>query len=270
MLGRGTKPRNSFWLLFAATFVAAFSITFSAQTGDPTHFVGATISNEWVDFYGTTFTILGAPAEVGDEVGVFDPDGVLCGAFVVHTEGVYGFLHIYGDDLTTPAVDEGAIAGDALTFVAWDAGDGVELSCVTAVITGLDPPQWTADGDIWSVNLSTVSVPEDVTDSIAESRSEMHVDRVTGIATMTITITNISAADLLSPMTAVIDNISSAEVTVANADGVTPDGKPSFDLNDELGNGVLSPGESVAFTLQFNNPNRGRFSFEVKVFAVRP
>jgi hypothetical protein len=268
--GRGIKLRNSSWLFFTAILVVTFSITFGAQTVDPAHFVGGTLSSEWVDFYGTTFAVLGAPAEVGDELGVFDPDGVLCGAFVVHTEGVYGFLHVYGDDSTTPAVDEGAIAGDALTFVAWDASDGREIPCAATVITGSEPPQWTADGDIWNVNLSAVGVPEDVTDSIAESRSQMHVDRVTGIGTMTVTITNVSADNLVSPMTAVIDNISSAEVTVANADGVTPEGKPSFDLNGELGDGVLSPGESVAFTLQFYNPDRVRFTFDVKVFAVRP
>ena len=72
-----------------------------------------------------------------------------------------------------------------------------------------------------------------------------------------------------SPTTAVIDEISSVEVTVANADGVTPEEKPSFDLDNELGDGILSPAESVAFTLQFNNPNRLRFTFAVRVFAVR-
>ena|GEM_PF-2161040 len=270
MLGAGTKLRKSVWLFLTTIFLITFSITFGAQTGDPAYFVGGTVSNEWVDFYGTTFTILGAPAEIGDELGVFDQDGVLCGAFVVRTVGIYGFLHVYGDDYTTPTVDEGAMEQDALTFVAWDSSEGREVPCTATVITGPELPQWTADGDIWNVNLNAVAVPEDVTGSIAESRSQMHVDRVTGIGTMTVTITNISADNLLSPMAAVIDNISNAEVTVANADGVTPEGKPLFDLNDELGDGVLSPGESVAFTLQFNNPNRVRFTFDVKVFAVRP
>ena len=181
MLGREAKRRNGFWLFLAATFLVTFSTTFSAQTGDPAHFVGGTLSSEWVDLYGTTFAVLEAPAAVGDELGVFDPDGVLCGAFVVHTEGMYGFVHVYGDDPTTPEVDEGAVAGDALTFVAWDASDGREIPCAATVITGPEPPKWTADGDIWNVNLSAVGVPEDVTNSISESRSGMHVDRVTGI-----------------------------------------------------------------------------------------
>jgi len=265
--------RRRFKTIFPVVLAVMILVALWAAPGvhstGPVHFVGNTVSNVWVDFYGTIFTVQGAPAEVGDEIAVFDPDGVLCGTCVVRIAGSYGFLHVYGDDPTTPDVDEGADVGDALTFVAWDTSDGREIPCAGTVITGPEPPQWTSDGDVWSVNLSTVSLPEDVTDSISESRSDMHVDRVTGVATMTVTITNISASDLASPMTATIDNISSPDVTVANADTVTPEGKPAFDLDEEVGDGALSPGESVAFTVQFNNPNRVRFTFEVKVFAAR-
>lgn len=51
----------------------------------------------------------------GDQISVFDPDGVLCGFFAVDTPGRYGFLHVYGDDPAT-ADDEGARIGDRLTF----------------------------------------------------------------------------------------------------------------------------------------------------------
>ena len=268
MFGRANF-KVSFLLLLVAMILVAFSVAPGVQSIGPVDFVGKTLSDVWVDLHGTTFTIQGAPAEVGDEIAVFDPDGVLCGACAVRLQGTYGFLHVYGDDPTTSDVDEGASAGDALTFVAWDMSEGREIPCAATVITGPQPPQWTNDGDLWNVNLSAVDVPEDVTDSIAESRSEMHVDRVTGIATMTITIMNISADGLLSPMTGVIDNISSPEVTVANAEAATPEGKPLFALDNEVGDGVLSAGESVVFMLQFNNPNRVRFTFEVKVFAVR-
>jgi hypothetical protein len=264
-----TEFKVSFPLLLAAMIFVVFSVAPNVQSIGPVHFVDNAVSNVWVDLYGTDLTIQGAPAEVGDEIGVFDPDGVLCGASVVRIQGTYGFLHVYGDDATTLDVDEGASVGDALTLVAWDASEGREIACAATAITGPQPPQWTNDGDLWNVNLSALAVPEDVSGLISESRSEMHVDRVTGVATMTITITNISAGDLVSPMMASITNISSTDVTVANADGVTPEGEPSFDLDDELGDGALSPGESVAFTVQFNNPNRVRFTFEVKVLAVR-
>jgi uncharacterized cupredoxin-like copper-binding protein len=266
---RRTNVKLSFSLLLAVMMLVVLSVAPSVQSVGPVHFVDKTVSNVWVDFYGTTFTVQGAPAEVGDEIAVFDPDGVLCGGCVVHLQGTYGFLHVYGDDPTTLDVDEGASVGDVLTFVAWDASEKREISCAATAITGPQPPQWTNDGDLWNVNLSALAVPEDVSGLISESRSEMHVDRVTGVATIMITITNFSGGDLVSPMMAVITNISSADVAVANADGVTPEGEPSFDLDDELGDGALSPGESVAFTVQFNNPNRVRFTFEVKVLAVR-
>ena len=63
-----------------------------------------------MDFFGYIDGVV-----VGDKVTVFDFDGVLCGEFTVNKAGQYGFLHVYGDDPNT-SVDEGAKAGDLLTF----------------------------------------------------------------------------------------------------------------------------------------------------------
>ena len=63
-----------------------------------------------MDFYGYI-----EEAGVGDIISVFDPDGTLCGEFVVKKAGQYGFLHVYGDDRGTEK-DEGAGYGDELTF----------------------------------------------------------------------------------------------------------------------------------------------------------
>jgi len=63
-----------------------------------------------MDFYGHI-----DGASIGDRLTVLDPDGTLCGEFVVKKPGQYGFLHVYGDDLTTD-VDEGATSGDELRF----------------------------------------------------------------------------------------------------------------------------------------------------------
>ena len=64
-----------------------------------------------MDFFGTIDGVM-----VGDRVTVADPDGVLCGEFVINKAGQYGFLHVYGDDPGT-AEDEGAQSGDFLTFM---------------------------------------------------------------------------------------------------------------------------------------------------------
>jgi len=60
-------------------------------------------------------TLIDGPAMPGTEIGVFDPDGVLCGSFRIKTTGQYGMLHIYGDNPDTQ-IDEGANDGDILSF----------------------------------------------------------------------------------------------------------------------------------------------------------
>ena len=67
-----------------------------------------------MDFYGNA-TLDGAPIPVGAVVTAYDPDGVWCGEFTVTTVGQYGFLPVYGNDSTTD-VDEGAVAGDTISF----------------------------------------------------------------------------------------------------------------------------------------------------------
>jgi hypothetical protein len=74
-------------------------------------------TDEWSDFWGT-LTINGKPAPVGTIVAAYDPDGVYAGDYILTQAGQYGFLHAYGDDATTVS-DEGAEAGDTLTFVAF-------------------------------------------------------------------------------------------------------------------------------------------------------
>ena len=75
-------------------------------------------TSEWADFYGY-INISGEPAEQGDEIGAYDNNGILCGVFVVDDKGQYGFLHVYGDDLTT-SQDEGARQGQEINFKIYD------------------------------------------------------------------------------------------------------------------------------------------------------
>lgn len=70
----------------------------------------------WTDFQSNSSTANGVPLPVGSIVQAFDPQGIMCGEFVTHTEGSYGYLHVYGDDPTTPGVDEGAVTDDTITF----------------------------------------------------------------------------------------------------------------------------------------------------------
>ncbi len=72
----------------------------------------------WMTLSGT-LGLPDGPAGLGVEVAVFDPDGVLCGHWIVTSRGVYGDLRVYGDDPSTPG-DEGAREGDRLTVKVWD------------------------------------------------------------------------------------------------------------------------------------------------------
>jgi hypothetical protein len=108
------------------------------------------------NFYSGNTTYNGNPVPVGSIIDAFDPDGVLCGRFIVHTAGSYGFMPVYGDDSNTPLEDEGAEAGDSITFMVngrqavvtgdptWtnQANDEVDLNVASAIIslTAVDMP----------------------------------------------------------------------------------------------------------------------------------
>ena len=85
-----------------------------------------------VDFYGYCKSL-----KQSDVVTVYDPDGVLCGKFVVETEGQYGVIHVYGDDVTTSDIDEGASSGDVLSFYVNDT---------VAIPLNEESVIWTSDG----------------------------------------------------------------------------------------------------------------------------
>ena len=96
-----------------------------------THFsLGVRPTEKWMDVYGN-LTIGGQPAEIGDEVAAFDSDGLICGIFRLRFEGIYGFLHVYGDNDSTEE-DEGAKAGDVLTFRVYDRSENKELDAVAS------------------------------------------------------------------------------------------------------------------------------------------
>ncbi|MGK2906998.1 MAG: FG-GAP repeat domain-containing protein [Desulfuromonadales bacterium] len=73
---------------------------------------------------------------VGDELAVFDADGILCGRTQVTVEGEFGPLTVYGDDPATVGVDEGASEGETLTVRLWDSQRQKELPVRTLQLNG--------------------------------------------------------------------------------------------------------------------------------------
>lgn len=79
-------------------------------------------TNVWADFKGNV-TFNGQPAPVGSIVDAFDPGDLHVGQYIVgisgaanDSAGIYGFLHVYGDDNLTDGLHTGALNGDSITF----------------------------------------------------------------------------------------------------------------------------------------------------------
>ena len=68
-------------------------------------------------------TIDGIPAGTGDWAAAFDEDGNCAGASELVLDGGTAYINIsiYGDDSTTPDVDEGMNAGEDFVLRLWDS-----------------------------------------------------------------------------------------------------------------------------------------------------
>jgi len=96
-------------------------------------------------FYSLNSTFEGRLLQIGDIVTAKDPDGVICGVYVVDREGEYGYMPVYGDNPYTEA-DEGATDGEELTFY-------INGQCAHPL--GFDEPLRTPDVRLREVDLMT-------------------------------------------------------------------------------------------------------------------
>jgi len=90
-----------------------------------------------VDLYGEVY-IDGKPAPEGTKVEAY-VRGIKCGETLVSRSGLYGFLHVYGDDPFSPVL-EGALQGDEISL------------CVNGLPADARAV-WTKDGDRIRVNI---------------------------------------------------------------------------------------------------------------------
>jgi hypothetical protein len=93
------------------------------------------------------------PVAAGDDLAVFDPDGVLCGRGLVTVAGEFGPLLVYGDDPATPEVDEGAVEGDVLIVRLWDSQRQQELPVRSLQLNGERQALTWSDGGGGTVKL---------------------------------------------------------------------------------------------------------------------
>ncbi len=107
-------------------------------------------TSEWISLWSDATEVGGSPVETGAVIQARDPQGVLCGEFVVKTDGTYGLMSVYRDDPLTLGFDEGAEPGDGLFFTI----NGAE-----ADEQGPDAAVWTGNGDVLHVDLNVETVP---------------------------------------------------------------------------------------------------------------
>lgn len=148
------------WLLFSVVFVGTAKADHFLPLPDATPI--------FCDYLGKSFKINGADAQLEDEIAFFDPNGVLCGVYVVERVGEYGIVHVYGDDTSTTEVDEGASDREVLTVKIWDASEVVELNGTCVMLSGGEnegsfvtssvPPIW-HKGRSFVLNIDTALPP---------------------------------------------------------------------------------------------------------------
>ena len=112
--------RSPHWAAFLVCFEAMIGCSFTALA-QPAEFA-FTPTNSSGTFYGQA-TVNGVPANANDWIAAFDDMGNCAGAAqVVMNDGLaYINLPIYGDDMTTSAVDEGITGTEPFTLNLWRA-----------------------------------------------------------------------------------------------------------------------------------------------------
>jgi hypothetical protein len=110
----------------------------------------------------------------------------------------------------------------------------------------------------------TVS-PANVTGQVSINKSGLVYNRSTQLFGGTITITNTGTTNLIGILEFEVTGLP-AGVTLANATGIAPDGNPYITVN--LPNGVLTPGQSITFTVLFSDPTKVSFVYGFLIFDV--
>jgi hypothetical protein len=129
-------------LVVAVALAAGLGAGVQAQSIHPTPFFTSFADTMIASTYN------GEPVVVGSIIQAYDPSGIYCGIDTVRLDGgsgeaIFGYFSVYGDDPNTPALDEGAVAGEHITF---------KINGRTASVIGGDDT-WT-DQSLKSVTLA--------------------------------------------------------------------------------------------------------------------
>jgi uncharacterized repeat protein (TIGR02543 family) len=174
-------------------------------------------------------------------------------------------------------------AGGILTPAA---GDYTEPRNVVVLISATPNPGFVFNG--WSGNITNSSLSittvvmdqdqtitanfihcacaADVTGSVSVARAGFVLNPVTKRYAQNVTVTNVSAIAISTPISLVLDSLS-GNATLFNATGITdaqmpPAGSPYLNANITLG-----PGQSTTFALQFTDSTNAAITYTTRVLA---
>lgn len=105
---------------------------------------GISDTNEWLNIYSTNSTYNDRPLPTGSIITAIGADSRPLGQVTTRENGSYGLLAVYHDDAYTPELD-GARTGERIRFL---------INGQPATITNGADPTWTANGDLFQVDLS--------------------------------------------------------------------------------------------------------------------
>ncbi|MGL6073447.1 MAG: FG-GAP-like repeat-containing protein [Fimbriiglobus sp.] len=115
-----------------------------------------------------------------------------------------------------------------------------------------------------AVDLAPLS---DVTPSIEPVYGRTTLTEENTLLSVDLGLKNIGGYPVVGNAVLAISNLSDPNVAVMNPDGFTADGRPYVDLSRELGAGLMPGATTASRLVQFTNPNRERFTYDVQVLA---
>ena len=136
---------------FSLKLIVAVALTLGLAAGGMAQVIYP--NPNFCSFADTTFgsTFNGQPLAIGSIIQAYDPTGVYCGIDTVTLDTAsgnpkFGYFSVYGDDSGTSGLDEGAEAGEQITF---------KINGRTATVTAGDDT-WT-NQELKSVTLASTS-----------------------------------------------------------------------------------------------------------------
>ena len=175
-----------------------------------------------------------------------------------------------GSGTTTPPVGSLTVPQGSVQAMTVTANPGYQFSMWSANVTDPTDPSTTVlmgSDQIVTAYFTACGCAADVTSQIKVTFGGFTLNPVTGRYSQTVTLTNNSANTISSPISLVLDNLST-NATLYNQTGITdglepPSGSPYVNVSSSN----LAAGGSVSFALQFTDSAHTAITYTTRVLS---